>query len=156
MQMQLGSTTFDRSETSMRRSIPFFLLLFFSTPLYAGNCDAPIATCATAELIKRDLMKGLPQQVSQNMTITHVMRINTEIHLYTQLSYNMAFLEANMMSKGATPDDARRAIQIQAQNYYCSTDQLKQALIKGVSFHNHYKLANGQAFVTTEVIACTE
>ena len=136
-----------------------FLLLIFLTPLfvstsYAGDCNAPVATCATAELIKRDLMKALPQQVSQNMTMTHVMRINAEIHLYTQLSYDLTYLASNMRSKGATIDDARRAMQAQAQNYFCSTVQLKRAVAKGVGFYNHYKLADGQEFVITEVTRC--
>lgn len=136
-----------------------FLLLIFLTPLfvstsYAGDCNAPVATCATAELIKRDLMKALPQQVSQNMTMTHVMRINAEIHLYTQLSYDLAYLASNMRSKGATIDDARRAMQVQAQNYFCSTAQLKRAVAKGVGFYNHYKLSDGKEFVITEVSRC--
>ncbi|MDC0112393.1 hypothetical protein OAH95_00560 [Burkholderiaceae bacterium] len=86
--------------------------------------------------------------------MTHVMRINAEIHLYTQLSYDMALLGENMRSKGATPDDARRAMQVQAQNYFCSAGKLRKAVVKGVSFYNHYKLADGQAFVTTKVTAC--
>jgi hypothetical protein len=120
----------------------------------SGDCNAPVATCATAELIKRDLLKALPQQVSQNMTMTHVMRINADIHLYTQLSYDLADLASNMRSKGATIDDARRAMQAQAQNYFCSTVQLKRAVAKGVGFYNHYKLSDGQEFVITEVTRC--
>jgi hypothetical protein len=138
----------------MRRLLSLLLPLFLSNPTYAGDCNAPIAACASAELIKRDLAKGLPQQVSQNMTMTHVMRIDAEIHLYTQLSYDMALLAANMRSKGATPDDARRAMQVQAQNYFCSAGKLRKAVVKGVSFYNHYKLADGQAFVTTKVTRC--
>lgn len=138
----------------MHLPLLFFISLVFSLNSHAGDCNAPSATCATAELIKRDLMKGLPQQVSQNMTITHVMRVNAEIHLYTQLSYDMALLAANMRSKGGTPDDARRAMQVQAQNYFCSAGKLRKAVVEGVSFYNHYKLADGQAFVTTKVTAC--
>ena len=138
----------------MRRLLFLLLPLLLSVTSYAGDCNAPMVTCATAELIKRDLIKGLPQQVSQNMTMTHVMRINAEIHLYTQLSYDMALLTTNMRSKGATPDDARRAMQVQAQNYFCSAGKLRKAVVKGVSFYNHYKLADGQAFVTTKVTAC--
>jgi hypothetical protein len=137
------------------RCLLFLLLsLLLSVTSYAGDCNAPMATCATAELIKRDLIKGLPQQVSQNMTMTHVMRINAEIHLYTQLSYDMALLTTNVRSEGATPDDARRAMQVQAQNYFCSAGKLRKAVVKGVSFYNHYKLADGQAFVITKVTAC--
>jgi hypothetical protein len=99
-------------------------------------------------------LKALPQQVSQNMTMTHVMRINADIHLYTQLSYDLADLASNMRSKGATIDDARRAMQAQAQNYFCSTVQLKRAVAKGVGFYNHYKLSDGQEFVITEVTRC--
>lgn len=138
----------------MRRLLFLLLPLFLSNPTYAGDCNAPMATCATAELIKRDLMKGLPQQVSQNMTITHVIRVNAEIHLYTQLSYDIAFLESNLRSKGATANDARRVMQTQAQNYFCSADELKLAVAKGVSFYNHYKLADGRAFTTTKVTTC--
>lgn len=132
------------------------VLVIFSITKIAnsGDCNAPVATCATAELIKRDLMKALPQQVSQNMTMTHVMRINADIHLYTQLSYDLAYLASNMRSKGATIDDARSAMQAQAQNYFCSTVQLKRAVAKGVGFYNHYKLSDGQEFLTTKVTTC--
>ena len=105
----------------MRRLLFHLLPLLLSVTSYAADCNAPSATCASAELIKRALMKGLPQQVSKNMTITHVMRVNAEIHLYTQLSYDMAFLESNMRSKGSTADDARMVMQSLAQNYFCST-----------------------------------
>ena len=138
----------------MHLPLLFFISLVFSLNSHAGDCNAPSATCATAELIKRDLMKGLPQQVSQNMTITHVMRVNAEIHLYTQLSYDMAFLESSMRSKGSTAADARRVIQSQAQNYFCSNSQLKMAVAKGVGFYNHYKLSDGREFVTTKVMTC--
>lgn len=132
------------------------VLVIFSITKIAnsGDCNAPVTTCATAELIKRDLMKALPQQVSQNMTMTHVIRINADIHLYTQLSYDLAYLASNMRSKGATIEDARRAMHVQAQNYFCSTAQLKRAVAKGVGFYNHYKLSDGQEFVTTKVMAC--
>jgi hypothetical protein len=136
--------------TNKRSRFYLLLVLAVVSPAYAGDCNAPVTTCATAELIKRDLMKGLPQQVSQNMTITHVMRVNAEIHLYTQLSYDMAFLESSMRSKGATAADARRVIQSQAQNYFCSNAQLK----RGVGFYNHYKLSDGREFVTTKVMTC--
>ena len=140
--------------TNKRSRFYLLLVLAVVSPAYAGDCNAPVATCAAAELIKRDLMKALPQQVSQNMTMTHVMRINAEIHLYTQLSYDLAYLASNMRSKGATIDDARRAMQVQAQNYFCSTVQLKRAVAKGVGFYNHYKLSDGKEFVTTEVNRC--
>ena len=132
------------------------VLVIFSITKIAnsGDCNAPVTTCATAELIKRDLMKALPQQVSQNMTMTHVIRINADIHLYTQLSYDLAYLASNMRSKGATIEDARRAMPVQAQKYFCSTAQLKRAVAKGVGFYNHYKLSDGQEFVTTKVMAC--
>ena len=128
----------------MRRLLLLLLPLLLSVTSYAGDCNAPIAACASAELIKRDLTKGLPQQVSQNMTMTHVMRIDAEIHLYTQLSYDMALLAANIRSKGATPDDARRAMQVQAQNYFCSAGKLRKAVVEGVSFTTTTSLLMGK------------
>ena len=76
--------------TNKRSRFYLLLVLAVVSPAYAGDCNAPVTTCATAELIKRDLMKALPQQVSQNMTMTHVMRANAEIHLDTQVNSSVS------------------------------------------------------------------
>lgn len=130
------------------------LFLFVSGSLGATVCKEVPLACANAELIVRELRKNLPQVLSQNLTMTHVMRVDAAVHLYVLLSYDEKSLRSNIQFHGGSLEVLKINLDRHMKNSVCSEERLARVVNNGVNLFFHYKYSDGYRLGTFLVREC--
>lgn len=122
-----------------------------------GDCKISVTginICDTAQKIHSDMVRSLPQQISNDIIFTGIFVEDNLLTFVLTLTYDREFLEKSLTAAQSTMEKASSQMQVVSEKLICSAPVTQAFIGLGGVIHKQYIFNDGEFYESFEVAKC--